>query len=103
MSIPSPIDVLALLQQAQQPTTPPELCRLAIKAAYKEIGRLHQATRDVAAAHVPDYHFLNYALPKSWLWECPTSPIGLCVYPIDDQGRCNRDGCIYCHGPEERK
>lgn len=33
-------------------------------------------------------------------WACDSSPIGICVYHIDDT--C-QDDCIYCHDPDERK
>jgi hypothetical protein len=34
-------------------------------------------------------------------WECPTSPIGFCIYDVDAD-EC-LDDCIYCHDPSERK
>ena len=34
-------------------------------------------------------------------WECPTSPIGVCIYDADAD-EC-LDDCIYCHEPSERK
>lgn len=33
-------------------------------------------------------------------WDCPTSPLKICVYKDDDR---YNDFCIYCGDPEERK
>jgi hypothetical protein len=34
-------------------------------------------------------------------WECPTSPVGFCIYDVDaDDGM---EDCLYCHEPSERK
>ena len=34
-------------------------------------------------------------------WGCPDSPFGLCAYHIIHDPA--RDGCKYCHQPQERK
>ena len=34
-------------------------------------------------------------------WECPTSPVGFCIYDVDADD-C-MDDCLYCHEPSERK
>lgn len=99
----SPHHVLRQLEAVATGGVSPECCREAIQAATRCKGAIDAAIQRVAQTHVPDFHFLNHAVARNWLWECPTSPIGLCVYPIDNQGRCNWDDCIYCHDPEERK
>ena len=34
-------------------------------------------------------------------WECPTSPLEVCVYDCDADP-CH-DDCLFCHDPSERK
>lgn len=99
----APHRVLRQLEAVTTAGTSPESCREAIQAAVQCHATLAAAIMRVAQTHVPDFHFLNHALPKSWFWDCPVSPIGICVYPIDSRGHCNYDDCIYCHDPEERK
>ena len=40
-------------------------------------------------------------LEISHYWECSKSPVGSCVYNIEED--CYRDNCLFCHEPEERK
>ena len=61
--------------------------------------RLDQEIRDIAKANIEDYHFLDYQVSK--FWTCDKSPIGMCLFQLDDYGRPTL--CRYCHGPTERK
>ncbi len=46
-----------------------------------------------------DYWAVEHAVPN--MWECPTSPIGTCVYhKFEDRAW---DNCLFCHDPYERK
>lgn len=53
----------------------------------------------IATKHIPDYHWLDYRV--STFWTCDKSPIGMCVFKINDQGHVQ--DCRYCHQPTTRK
>ena len=46
-------------------------------------------------------HTGKYVVLGSHIWECKTSPIGVCIY--DHLGDRARDHCLFCGDPEERK
>lgn len=75
------------------------IARSTIEAASREVERLNQVVRDVAKEHIEDFHFLDYRV--SMFWTCDASPIGMCLFHLDDNGRMTR--CRYCGGPVERK
>ena len=53
----------------------------------------------IAKMHIADFHFLD--LQVSEFWTCDKSPIGMCVFTVDEYGR--KLECRYCGGPTERK
>ena len=73
----------------------------------RETIRMHRIIRDeanasiddIARAHIPDFHFLDHRV--STFWTCDGSPIGMCVFLLNDRGHATE--CRYCGGPEERK
>jgi hypothetical protein len=77
----------------------PQECREFIRGHSRRIDQLHQEVNDLAKQHIEDFHFLDYQV--SLFWRCDTSPIGMCVFNLDDWGR--PIDCRYCHGPVERK
>ena len=73
--------------------------RVALLKIGAEIDGRYQAVRDLAKEHIEDFHFVDYAV--SLFWTCDLSPIGMCVFELDDFGRKTR--CRYCGGGVERK
>lgn len=69
-----------------------EACRFTIDMANSRISEL-------AKQAIPDFHFLDHQVSTFWI--CEKSPIGFCVFLIDDRGRLTE--CRYCGGPVERK
>lgn len=78
--------------------TPAEAAKV-IRGKAREIDRLHQEIRDIAKDHIEDFHFLDHQV--STFWTCDKSPIGMCVFNLNDRGQMI--DCRYCHGPTERK
>jgi len=79
----------------------PEACRGEIRAAQSQIDDLERDINAIAQAHIPDFHFLNHKV--STFWTCATSPIGMCVFLLEE-GRFHLDCvCRYCGDPVERK
>ena len=74
-------------------------CRAMIQASRRAIEAENSAVDELAKKHVEGFHFLDYAV--SMFWTCDTSPIGMCVFRLDDKGR--KENCRYCGGPVERK
>lgn len=70
-----------------------------IKSIQTSIDVLNQHIRDYAKLYIPNFHFMSHRV--STFWECKGSPIGMCVFKIDDWGRPK--DCYYCGEPEERK
>ncbi len=72
-----------------------------IKAKQTQIDHLHFEIDQIAKSKIPDFHFLDYKV--STFWPCDKSPIGMCVWKLD-QGRLHIDcKCRYCGNPVERK
>jgi hypothetical protein len=71
-----------------------DLLRLAIDGSNAKIEAL---AREV----MPDYHFMRYKV--SLFWSCEQSPLGMCVFTINQQFPHNLQTCRYCGGPVERK
>lgn len=62
------------------------------------IERLNAVKGQIYRKAIPGYHFMTYNIPGEW--KCGKSPIGTCVYHINDTWK---DDCIYCNDPIERK
>lgn len=77
----------------------PEQCRELIRAAERRINDELARVDDIAKAHIPDFHFLDHYVSR--FWSCDKSPIGMCVFRRNDEGRPTT--CYYCEGPTERK
>jgi hypothetical protein len=69
----------------------------------RDIERYTQITPEEAESEIvlqnykenkPSHHVIGH-------WDCPNSPIGTCVYDIEEDP-CE-DDCIYCGEPDERK
>ena len=66
-----------------------------------------KALEYVIECGVPNYSDKNIGVAHwelrigSWLWECPDSPLGRCIYHRFDDPAC--DDCLYCGMPLERK
>ena len=73
------------------------------KTEVKRLERVRQiAWGDIEALArklVPHYHFLDYRV--STFWSCEKSPVGMCVFKLNDLGR--ETVCRYCGDPLERK
>jgi hypothetical protein len=76
-----------------------EECRVMICACRQQIDAAEHTMNTIAKEHIPDFHFLDYAVSN--FWPCDTSPIGMCVFKIDENGR--KTDCRYCGGPTVRK
>lgn len=86
-------------RRSSSPTCSAHVARRLIEEMSRHIEGCHSVVRDVAKAHIPDFHFLDYEV--SLFWKCEQSPIGMCVFRLDDRGR--QTSCRYCGGPVERK
>lgn len=73
--------------------------RERIQGHQRAIETLQQEIEAVAKRNITDYHFLDYSV--STFWTCDKSPIGMCVFNLDDY--CRRTECRYCGDPDERK
>ncbi len=65
----------------------------------RAIEVLKREIRDLAKEHIPDFHFLDYAV--STFWKCEASPIGMCIFRLNERGQPTT--CRYCNDPVERK
>jgi hypothetical protein len=85
----------------------PSAVASTIKAKEAERERLRGEIDQIAKEHIPDFHFLDFEV--STFWECPDSPIGMCVWKIELEPNkmyaLPKDHwtCRYCGGPVERK
>lgn len=70
-----------------------------IEAFRFQIDMANGRISELARQAIPDFHFLDHQV--STFWTCEKSPIGFCVFLINDRGRL--EGCRYCGGPVERK
>jgi len=78
--------------------TPKECAELILKKQ-REIDRLYHEINKIAKEYIDDFHFMDYAV--STFWRCEKSPIGMCVFKLNERGR--KTDCRYCDGPVERK
>lgn len=74
-------------------------CRESILDKQRQIDRLRAEIDAIASEHIPDFHFIDYKV--STFWRCDASPIGMCVFVLND--RCEPTYCRYCQGPVSRK
>lgn len=84
--------------QAPPPSGPAEL-RQAILKKRRRIELLNAQINELAREHVDGFHWLDSAV--STFWTCDESPLGMCVFRLDEHGR--KTTCRYCDGPTERK
>ncbi len=65
------------------------------------IDKANLEINNIAYKVIHDFHFLEYKV--STFWTCEESPIGMCVWELDE-GRFHLGcHCRYCGGPVERK
>lgn len=81
------------------PADPKLEARRKINARQARIDLLNREIKDIAKQHIPDFHWLDYAV--STFWNCDESPIGVCLFILNERGR--KTYCRYCGGPVERK
>lgn len=68
-----------------------------IEALRKKKSNLEYEIEELAKSMMPNFS-IEHTL--GW-WDCPVSPIGLCVYNhFEDRAL---DGCLFCNKPHERK
>ncbi len=77
----------------------PATCAKHIRSLQLAIDFLKSDINDIAELKIKDFHFMSHKV--STFWECKGSPIGMCVFKVDNYGRATH--CYYCGGPEERK
>lgn len=77
----------------------PEACKKTIFQKRRDIEQIHVEISKIAKEHIPDFHWMNHMV--STFWECEQSPIGVCVFDLDDHG--DPEYCRYCSGPVVRK
>jgi hypothetical protein len=77
----------------------PQLCRDLILDTQRAIELLRSRINYIAKEHIADFHFLDYKV--STFWECEKSPIGMCLFKLDEYSQPTY--CRYCDGPVERK
>lgn len=76
-----------------------EFARKHIQAYAMGIDALRSAIVEIARAYLDDFDSLSQRV--STFWTCEQSPIGMCVFELDDYGR--ETTCRFCGGPNERK
>jgi hypothetical protein len=78
------------------------LARELIGSHWRAIDRAQSEVNEIAKLVIPDFHFLDYAVSN--FWECDKSPIGWCVFKLEEiGGALRKTHCRYCGGPVERK
>ena len=70
-----------------------------IRSKRQQMERLQNEINVLAEQHIPDFNALDHQV--STFWSCNESPIGMCVFTLDDMGR--PEGCRYCGQPPERR
>jgi hypothetical protein len=75
--------------------------RRTILAHQAIIDASKYAIDEVAMVVIDDFHFLDYKV--STVYTCEDSPIGMCVWALEE-GQFNLNcRCRYCNNPVERK
>ncbi len=72
-----------------------------IKNCQERIDGLYQLINDIAKTYISDFCWLDHKV--STLWECEESPIGMCVYNLNEGVFNINCRCRYCGNPVERK
>lgn len=72
-----------------------------IHSKQRQIDALNAEINSIAKGQIPDFHFLDHKV--STFWKCEKSPIGMCVWNLDEGGFHNGCHCRYCGDPVERK
>ena len=70
-----------------------------IRYLERKRGALLCEIEDLVKSVVEDYHFLDFRV--STFWTCEKSPMGMCVFSLDDHGQ--PIACRYCQGPPRRQ
>ena len=68
----------------------------------QSIIKANEAIGDIARENIPNFHFLTHKV--SYFWNCEKSPIGWCVWNLDESKGSTHDTiCRYCGRPDVRK
>lgn len=81
------------------PDITPQFLRDKILERQRMIDALRFEINAIAEEHIADFHFLSHKISTEWI--CDDSPVGMCVFELDREGRTLN--CRYCGEPEERK
>lgn len=74
----------------------------AIREKYDAIRHIEGEIEAIARQWVPGYHFLDYKVSN--FWTCEQSPIGWCVFRLEERyGGLRPTTCKFCGQPVERK
>lgn len=65
------------------------------------IDKANLEINNIAFDAIEDFHWLDSKV--STVWECEDSPIGMCVWALDEGRFHSNCQCRYCNGPVERK
>jgi hypothetical protein len=77
----------------------PKMLREQIIDKQRRINLLRFEINAIAENYIDDFSFLKYKISTEWI--CDDSPVGMCVFELDREGRTLN--CRYCNEPEERK
>lgn len=78
------------------------LIRQRIKDRIRQKEFMDSEIRQIVRQYISEFHFMDHKLSE--FWDCDESPVGMCVFNLDDRGHVMGDeGCRYCGLPEERK
>ena len=77
----------------------PTQARKRIRLFRGIIDNAYYQIRELARQEIPDFHFMDHEV--STFWTCDSSPLGMCVFNLDEMGR--KTVCRYCGKPTERK
>lgn len=73
--------------------------RVLRECVYEAEAELRDLSRDLVLHALPDD--IRKGAIETGSWECPTSPLQVCAYDVDNDPAC--DDCLFCHDPDERK
>ena len=75
----------------------------AVSAYNNDILEAKSANQAIARQAIPEFHFMSHQVSDFWD-NCKTSPIGYCVWKIEDGNFRKSDvACMFCGEPAERK
>lgn len=64
----------------------------------RQIDALRSDINRIAESHIDDFNFMSHRV--STFWDCEKSPIGMCVFELDREGRTLN--CRYCGEPDDK-